>query len=74
MPIVALTVDGFWWGWMGNDSVFFKGLATERLSQAPMSIWVTQIGLGGFGGQGRVQVLGETGSKCDQGTFDEFPK
>lgn len=54
MPIVTLTVDGFWWGWMGNDSVFFKGLATERLSQAPMSIWVTQIGLGGFGGQGRV--------------------
>lgn len=34
---------------MGNDSVFFKGLATETLRQAPMSIWVTQIRLGGLG-------------------------
>lgn len=37
-------------GW--EMTVFFKGLATETLSQAPMSIWVTQIGLGGFGGPG----------------------
>lgn len=63
MLIVALTVDGVWWGWMGNDSLFFKGLATETLSQTPMSIWVTQVGLGGFGEPGEGTSPGRNGKR-----------
>lgn len=48
---MIFTVDGFWQGGREGLSFLYRA-GLWKFDSAPRSIWVTQIGLGGFGDWG----------------------